>query len=1059
MKIFNRDGILQHTSETTSGLEKMIAWKPSGTLIASSQFMANNTREIVFFEKNGLKHGQFKLPYKVDEFRIDKIIWSYDSSILLVCGFRTIKSADNDHQIQEILFFTQNNYHWYLKQKIQFKENHEFIRKILWDGIEYLKIHMISVDYHYHCYQYELIRQTTENGNVLLIDGNQLNVSDMNSTVIPPPLYTYSIKFTDAKVINQLCYHNHFLAVFFNDNDVVIILKLTEATIENIDHVVGDYPITYQFENISTDFRMIYLPIFCDKIMDIGQFLLPLIDDDVRIFGCIDRRKICCFDYSSDHKEIHIDHQLEFDCNHMLLMPDKKSLLLINSMNQFFQFDYDTGIVSPLVQNATMNSYDGQISKILLFTDDGLQHSFILTKNYSLYHNGMLVMKSNVNSILIHNNGYLLFTTIDHQFYCWPIKNFDLQRLQRDFPGRNLERESKLLTISEANSRVIVELPRGNLEAFYPRCLLLDLVDKHLDSKRFVEAFEILRKNRINLNYLCDYNFEMFMKNCGEFVEQLGDDDHIDWLCLLMFDLSPANHYHLLTNHKPEIRIENKMNRICNEFMAIFTQMDEIRFLKPILLCHVKKDSTEIDQALTRIYRLNDGNLQSMALKFLLSIVDSTRLIEEALGTYDFNILLMVVSKSNKDPKEFQMLIDDFRSIDDDNYRKYRIDLYLHRYRKCLQHLQKCPDKLQEALQLIEDKHLYNDAIEIYGLNQIQQQNIVANGFEQIWNLYGDYLFKKCYYEESGIAYDRASNHLQAYKMYVQSGNWHQACVCARKAYPPSSSTIDDDDDNDSNYQQLLHSLQQNLIMNGNHNAAAYIVDNYLNNHEEAFIILIKGHLWYDAIRLHHKYRLNDCLLQKEFLDEMIDAYDHLMDNLTSKIEIIQEHLLRLKELKENSIKLNKITFENQRFIGSEHDIDQYSDTSSIHSDTSSLQSYQSGMTNQTLKTNVSLARKAKRMEQKRYLLKKGSINEDIQIIYTIKELIIQNSPPLFQQGHDLIRILYDRFRVDQSKKLQQSLQSFEDCMNHAIEFIWKSTDYNERLQDGKYFHFFFVCF
>ncbi|OTF69938.1 elongator complex protein 1-like protein, partial [Euroglyphus maynei] len=323
-------------------------------------------------------------------------------------------------------------------------------------------------------------------------------------------------------------------------------------------------------------------------------------------------------------------------------------------------------------------------------------------------------MKSNVHSILIHNDGYLLFTTIDNKLYCWPIKNFDLARLQRDFPGRSLERGSKLLAISETNSQVIVELPRGNLEAFCPRILLLDLVDKHLDSKRYAEAFEILRKNRINLNYICDYNFEKFMHNCRQFVEQLGDD-RIDWLCLLLFDLSPANHYHLLTHHEPETRIENKMNRICDEFLNTLTQMDEIKFLKPIVLCHVKKDVAEIDQALFRIYRLNDGKLQAMAIKFLLSIVDSTKLIEEALGTYDFDILLMVVSKSNKDPREFQMLIDDFRCIDDENYRKYRIDLHLHRYRKCLQHLQKCPDKLDEALQLIQNKHLYNDAIAIYG--------------------------------------------------------------------------------------------------------------------------------------------------------------------------------------------------------------------------------------------------------------------------------------------------------------------------------------------------------
>ncbi|OTF80496.1 hypothetical protein BLA29_009896, partial [Euroglyphus maynei] len=224
--------------------------------------------------------------------------------------------------------------------------------------------------------------------------------------------------------------------------------------------------------------------------------------------------------------------------------------------------------------------------------------------------------------------------------------------------------------------------------------------------------------------------------------------------------------------------------------------------------------------------------------------------------------------------------------------------------------------------------------------------------------------------------------------MYVQSGNWNQACVCAREAY-----STDDD-----SYQQLLRSLKQNLVMNGNHNAAAYIANIYLNNHEEAFIILVKGHHWYEAIRLHHFHRLNDCLLQKEFIDEMIDSYDHLIDNLNNKIQIINDYLLRLKELRENKINLDQ--FSNEKFSGQD-DIDTYSDTSSI-CDTSSLQSYNTGNTNQTLKTNASHSRKIKRMEQKKYLLKKGSTNEDLQIIYAIKELIMQSSQ-IFQEANGLI--------------------------------------------------------
>lgn len=61
-KVFNREGILQYTSEPTDGLEECLAWKPSGELIASTcqkyDNYGNVSEHIVTcFEKNGLNHN------------------------------------------------------------------------------------------------------------------------------------------------------------------------------------------------------------------------------------------------------------------------------------------------------------------------------------------------------------------------------------------------------------------------------------------------------------------------------------------------------------------------------------------------------------------------------------------------------------------------------------------------------------------------------------------------------------------------------------------------------------------------------------------------------------------------------------------------------------------------------------------------------------------------------------------------------------------------------------------------------------------------------------------
>ena len=44
------------------GLEQSLAWRPAGNLIASTQRLPHR-HDVVFFERNGLRHGEFTLPF------------------------------------------------------------------------------------------------------------------------------------------------------------------------------------------------------------------------------------------------------------------------------------------------------------------------------------------------------------------------------------------------------------------------------------------------------------------------------------------------------------------------------------------------------------------------------------------------------------------------------------------------------------------------------------------------------------------------------------------------------------------------------------------------------------------------------------------------------------------------------------------------------------------------------------------------------------------------------------------------------------------------------------
>ena len=88
-------------------------------------------------------------------------------------------------------------------------------------------------------------------------------------------------------------------------------------------------------------------------------------------------------------------------------------------------------------------------------------------------------------------------------------------------------------------------MPRGNLEVVHPRALSIYIVKKLLDSLKYREAMDILRKQRINLNLIVDHNPNLFLENLEKFVEQISDKQR---LCLFLADLVWVIKYNVFDN-------------------------------------------------------------------------------------------------------------------------------------------------------------------------------------------------------------------------------------------------------------------------------------------------------------------------------------------------------------------------------------------------------------------------------------------------------------------------------------------------------------------------------
>jgi elongator complex protein 1 len=111
IRIFTREGIIDSASEPVNGLESALSWRPSGNLLAGIQRLQDRI-DVVFFERNGLRHGEFSLRLSNQDMETwassISLSWNIDSTVLAV-SYR-----------DRVQLWTMGNYHYYLKQEIKF---------------------------------------------------------------------------------------------------------------------------------------------------------------------------------------------------------------------------------------------------------------------------------------------------------------------------------------------------------------------------------------------------------------------------------------------------------------------------------------------------------------------------------------------------------------------------------------------------------------------------------------------------------------------------------------------------------------------------------------------------------------------------------------------------------------------------------------------------------------------------------------------------------------------------------------------------------------------------
>uniref|UniRef100_A0A672QRD3 Elongator complex protein 1 n=1 Tax=Sinocyclocheilus grahami TaxID=75366 RepID=A0A672QRD3_SINGR len=977
VRIWNRECVLQATSEVVNGLEQPLCWKPSGSLITSTQRHPNK-HSVVFMEKNGLLHGDFTLPFGKEQVKVKELLWNSDSTVLAV-WMEDLKPGENDHPNTYIQLWTVGNYHWYLKQSVHFGS--EPLRApvcVCWDPEKPLRLHLLTRGWASYTYDWGWSTERShgtdchDNASVAVIDGDKILVTTFRQCVIPPPMCAFELQLpvpVNLVTFRSQAQRTNELAALTADGHIYVygqgescnLKRDSNITLFRISHLHflysgggvenGGVPGVSGFKVISAPL-MFSLRVTMDQEEPLTLRLLLWLNDNLFLAVAHGRYLTRLLKLTpSDSQDIKDTLEIRIfytDSSELSLTEWKDSTG--NTIN----------LPRPCVQTA-------------LFTLSGEEHLIGLTERSHLYIGDSLVA-SNISSFVVYDD-FLLLTTHSHMCHCLNLSTLSIKGLQsalssdanqNDETVRKVERGSRIVSVVPQDTRLILQMPRGNLETIHHQALVLAQLRKWLDSLRFKDAFECMRKLRINLNLIYDHNPTVFLANIEMFLKQI---DSINSINLFLTELKEEDT--TTTMYRCPSRSASssasgkggkKVDIICDALRSTMETLDPQKYCLCILTSHVRKTTPELEIALQKVHelRVNPPSGSSSvsaeeALKYLLFLVNVNELYEQSLGTYDFDLVLMVAEKSQKDPKEYLPFLNMLKTLEP-NYQRYTIDKHLKRYRKALHHLSKCGEEhFTELLNLVKDQRLYSDALELYSSNSEQYKTLSV--------AYAEHLVEQQQAEQAGLLLWRCGENARALQAFVSCTSWRNAlAVATHIPLPPEQLTV------------LARDLAEKLLEARRHTQAALCLEQYAKDCEEAISALIQGAAWEEALRLIYLYNRQD-IIETDLKSALLDAHSNQTSFLESQKALFIRHKNRLTVVRELKAKARLELF----------DAELYSEASSVLTGSHLGSKY--SRSNSRISSRSSKNRR--KAEGKKHSLKEGSPFEDIALLNALTQIII----------------------------------------------------------------------
>lgn len=786
VRVYNKDlefvalgrNVAEGPASVLKGLGSTVAFGCNGSLIAVPQQRVKRNHQIALLEKNGLRHSDIDvkcppLPAGYDEWVVTSLHWDLASTLLAV-GLTAIKegAADpSDKAVGVVQLYYRNNYFWYLK----YQWSDVGLKCLGFDTEIIGRLYLSQSCQHVPVIRiidavWDVTTSTTPDATTVVVNGADLLVTPLGISLVPPPMSRYKVTLTNPCL--QSCFWQHTVwgLVCLCDNYSIALLHGDDAGSPTVIGTINLLDEAEKYQQI--DLSMVKFRSICAHKCTEDVLCIAVVGNRINSI------RDCADTFDDDFDEILLVH---YNLRSAKVETVKLRVSIAGKITRILPWP-QSGNTAPSMAvcmlSTSSSAYEVVNMVIDESTDETVQHfhdyisnveaitipetcthlalinacsadhtavkAIGLSNRNRLYCGEALIM-AGVSSFTVNDMlGLLLYTTVGtrphlHFIALSTLASLDPlqmgvdQHILDSAEPRPIERGGRIITSVPGDPKVIIQLPRGNLETFEPRAITLLKIRKLLDREELFTCLQLLRRQRVDLNYLVDYNQTLFFRNVQLLATKSIESKAGDLLNLLISSLegSDVTIYKyptplaLVTSTTAAVEAketgDSKVNKVCtairDALLPLLNQGNE-GALNPILCTYARQKPPLLTEALELI-KMNSQSSSSVsqqqakmqnAIKFLVFLKDNTVLFDAALANCDFDMAKAIARQCQMDPKVYMPLIERFEAIGKGYYSNPKAFQYTKMHYCVHIHLKQHEAAVSWGAKCIESLMTYNNS-------------------------------------------------------------------------------------------------------------------------------------------------------------------------------------------------------------------------------------------------------------------------------------------------------------------------------------------------------------